>query len=607
MPVKFDNNIISRIQQATDIVDVISEHLSLDKKGKEYVGVCPFHQDHRPSMYVSPVKQIFKCFACGAGGDAFKFIQLRENLSFPAAVERLADRAGIKLERMERRTPASADSQGQGYEVKYLAKVNDWAKKLWTKNLQDEQAGLAARNYISKRQISSESIAEWSLGFAVDGWSDLLDTGKNDKVPPKLMLEAGLIVAGENNRFYDKFRNRLMFPIVDVTGRVVAFGGRTLGDDPAKYMNSPATELFDKSNALYGIDKARHEIVSTGTAVVVEGYTDVMMCHQFGCRNVVATLGTSFTNGHARMLRRYAKRIVLIFDNDIAGTEAANRAIEVCLSQQIDIKIAFVAEGKDPCDFMLSAGADAFKGLVENATDVMEFKWQRLIDGLDGSDNQTDRRSATEDYLRTVATAMKGWRTDDISKRLIIRNISKIMGMEIKELNRELVRLAGRQNRGSSSYAVRNQRVVSIDLGKGYFARAQREILEVLLNEPKLFDKVAGRVVDDVFNVPILREIAGVLFTALAAGETLSVAQLLGRLESVECGPAVLELEEAGKAKGNFEHRLKDALGAIDENNEKIRTSQLKAALNDDETEALRSLSANLGKGNRRNPGMMAG
>ncbi len=606
MPVKFDNSIISRIQQATDIVDVISEHLSLDKKGKEYVGVCPFHQDHRPSMYVSPVKQIFKCFACGAGGDAFKFIQLRENLSFPAAVERLADRAGIKLEHVERRTPASTDGGDQRYEAKYLAKANDWAKKLWTKNLQDEQAGLEARNYISKRQISAESAAEWSLGFAVDGWSDLLDTGKGDKVPPKLMLEAGLIVAGENNRFYDKFRNRLMFPIVDVTGRVVAFGGRTLGNDQAKYMNSPATELFDKSNALYGIDKARHEIVSTGTAVVVEGYTDVMMCHQFGCRNVVATLGTSFTNGHARMLRRYAKRIVLIFDNDIAGTEAANRAIEVCLSQQIDIKIAFAAEGKDPCDFLLSAGAQAFKDLVDNAVDVMEFKWQRLLDGLDGSDNLTDKRSTMEDYLRTVATAMTGGHVDAIGKGLIVSKLSSIMGLKGQEINRELARLAGRQNR-ASSYAVRNQRVVSVDLGKGYFARAQREILEVLLNEPKLFDKVTGRVADNVFDVPILREIAGVLFTALAASERLSVTQLLGRLESVECGPAVLELEEAGKAKGNFEHRLIDALDAIDENKEKLRTNRLKAALNDDETEALRNLSANLGKGNRRNPGMMTG
>jgi len=606
VPVKFDNSIISRIQQATDIVDVISEHLNLEKKGKEYVGLCPFHQDHRPSMYVSPVKQIFKCFACGAGGDAFKFIQLRENLSFPAAIERLADRAGIELERVERRTPTSADGEGQRYEAKYLAKVNDWAKKLWTGNLQDEKAGLEARNYISKRQISAESVAEWSLGLAVDSWSDLLDKGKNEKVPGKLMLEAGLIVSGDNNRFYDKFRNRLMFPIVDVTGRAVAFGGRTLGNDTAKYMNSPATELFDKSNALYGIDKARHEIVSTGTVVVVEGYTDVIMCHQFDCRNVVATLGTSFTDGHARMLRRYAKRIVLVFDNDIAGTEAANRAIEVCLSQQIDIKIAFVAQGKDPCDFLLSSGAEAFKGLVDNAVDVMEFKWRRLVDGLEGSDNLTDRRSAMEDYLRTVAKAMTGGHVDAIGKGLIVSKLSSIMGLKVQEINSALARLAGRQNR-NSSYAVRNQKVVSVDLGKGYFARAQREILEVLLNEPKLFDKVKGRISDNVFDVPILREIARVLFASLADGEGLSIAQLLGRLESVECGPAVLNLEEAGKAKGNFEHRLKDALDTIDENKERRRISRLKTTLNDDETEALRNLSDNLGKGNRRNPGMMTG
>jgi DNA primase len=604
VPVKFDNSIISRIQQSTEIVDIVAEHVSLDKKGKEFVGICPFHQDTRPSMYVSPVKQIFKCFACGAGGDVFKFIQLRENLSFPEAVERLADRANITLERRERaQRPVSSDGEPQRYEAKYIAKANNWAMEIWQGNLRNEQVGLSARNYLSQRQISDESVKEWSIGFAVDGWNGLCDAAKVKKVPDRMMFEAGLAVSKETGRFYDKFRNRLMFPILDVTGRVIAFGGRTLGDDPAKYMNSPATALFDKSNAIYGLDRARHQIVSSGTAVVVEGYTDVIMCHQFGCRNVVATLGTSFTSGHARLLRRYAKRIVLVFDSDIAGMEAANRALEVCLSQQIDIKIAFVDEGKDPCDYLLSAGAEAFGQVVENAVDVMEFKWQSLIDGLEGSDNFTDKKAAMEDYLRMVALAMTGGKVDAIAKGLIVSKLSRIMGLNSKEINRELARFAERQRR-SASYAVPNQRVVSVDLGKGFYARAQREVLEVLLNEPKLFTEIAGRVTVETFEVPILRQIAGALFGTLQEGERFSTVGLLGKLEAVECASVVLDLEESGQAKGNFEHRLRDAVEVIESHAEKGRVKQLKTELRDDDTDALRVLMERLGKNDKRNPGM---
>ena len=215
---------------------------------------------------------------------------------------------------------------------------------------------------------------KWGLGLACDSWDSLLNAASKAKIPTRLLEQAGLIVPKEGGTFYDKFRNRLMFPIWDVTDRVIAFGGRTLGNDPAKYMNSPATALFDKSNSLYGLNFARHSIVSSGMAVVVEGYTDCMMPHQFGCENVVATLGTSLTAGHARLLRRYANKIVLIFDSDVAGTEAANRALEIFLAERIDIRIASVPQGKDPCDFVLAAGKEGFEEVISNAVDVMEYK-----------------------------------------------------------------------------------------------------------------------------------------------------------------------------------------------------------------------------------------
>jgi DNA primase len=603
VPVKFDNSIISQIQQATDIVDVVSEHLSLVKKGKEMLGLCPFHSDHKPSLYVNPVKQIFKCFACGAGGDVFKFIQLRENLGFADAVERLALRAGIKLEPLKRTPGASTQAE---VDPKRIAKANIWAQKHWQNNLYDEQTGKQARQYIAQRQISTESQKAWGLGFALEKWDDLVSKAKAAGVQQNFLVQAGLAVTRETQSggVYDKFRNRLMFPILDVTGRVIGFGGRTLGDDPAKYMNSPATALFDKSMSLYGLDKARHKIVSTGTAVVVEGYTDVIMAHQFGCSNVLATLGTSFTVGHARILRRYAKRIVLVFDSDIAGKEAANRALEVCLTQRIDIKLAFVPEGKDPCDFLLTSGSEAFGRIVDAAVDVMEYKWQRLVDSLGDSDNLADKRAAIEEYLRTVALAMSRGGIDPIAKGLIGNKLSRIIGLSEDKTKSELQRLASRLS-GSNSFAVKNQKVVSVNLGVGLFAGAQREILEVLINEPGLFGSVEGKITVDLFDVPILRQIAEAVFGSLGASEKASLAELTGRIESTEAGAAIIELAQAGAEKSNFKERLEQALTVIAEHMENIEKSRITGDLADDDTESLRKIGEIVAKTNRRNPGMM--
>ena len=601
MSVKFDNSIISQIQQATDIVDLVSEHLSLSKKGREWVGLCPFHADHKPSLNVNPEKQIFKCFACGAGGDVFKFVQLRENLSFAGAVERLAQRAGIKLEPLKQKRKRGEQDDA---DPQYVAQVNTWAQKLWLNNLYHKHHGPKAWTYIKKRQINAESAKEWGLGLALDGWDDLVEKAKTSGISEKRLLDAGLVVSKDGGGVYDKFRNRLMFPIVDVTGRVVGFGGRTLGEKEAKYMNSPTTVLFDKSNSLYGLDKARHQIVSTGTAVVVEGYTDVIMAHQFVFGNVVATLGTSFTIGHARVLRRYAKRIVLIFDSDTAGMEAANRALEVCLTERIDIKLAFVPEGKDPCDFLLTSGRDAFDKVVAGAVDVMRFKWQRLVGSLGDSDNLADKRAAIEEYLRTVAVAMRGSGVDPIAKGLIGNKLSKIIGLSQEQTKHELSKHFGRLNR-STSFGVQNQKVVSVDLPDSLFARAQREILEVLLNEPRLFESVSGRITVEDFDDNTLRKIAQVVFESSARSEKATLPQLLSRLESVQAGSAIVELAQAGAEKGNFKQRLEQALNVVDYHIQDIEKDRMKSTLSDEDAEALRKINEMLPRTNRRNPGMM--
>ncbi|PKL47712.1 MAG: DNA primase [Planctomycetes bacterium HGW-Planctomycetes-1] len=590
---KLDHSQISRIQQANDIVDVISEHVKLTRKGREMVGLCPFHDDHKPSMNVNPDKQIFKCFACSAGGDVIKFIQMREGLSFMRAVERLAERAGIKLTLPKR----TAGQQPEG-DPADIEKVNKWAMKFWQKNLLDNSIGEKCREYIKGRQITEKTSEEYSLGFASEKWDDFLNAAKK-KIPEKLMLAAGLIVSNEQGNYYDKFRNRLMFPIIDASSRVIGFGGRTLGDDPAKYMNSPATIIFDKSNCVYGLDKARHEIVSSGTVTVVEGYTDVIMAHQAGCKNVVATLGTSFTAGHARLLRRYAKNIVLIFDSDTAGAAAAERALEICLAERIDIKLASVPQGKDPCDFVLAKGGQAFKELMGAATDVMQYRWEKLTEKFGSSDNLADRRAATEEFLRTVSAASKGGTLDAIMHGLIINRLSRILQIPAEDIRRELARRGG-PSRQAVINTIENAKVSSVEL-EGFGAKAQAEIVEVLLNEPRLFESAARKIKAADFDVQVLREIWLLIENASAGGAEYSLTDLLAQTESKDVSGLMVKLSDNGQDVETLRKRLNGAMEAMEEcRNKKSQTGK---KTNDDEM--LKRISDIKGKPDRRNPGLM--
>ena len=591
----FDRAIVSRIQQANDIVDVISEHIRLTKKGTQMVGLCPFHDDHQPSLYVSSAKQIFKCFACGAGGDVFKFLQMRESLSFPQAIERLAQRVGIRLPRPNR---GQKSNQAESADPNEVAKVNAWAARYFQANLAHERKGKSARRYLAQRQISPETAKKWCLGLAVDSQDDLLRSAKGKGIALKLLEQAGLVVSRGS---CDKFVNRLMFPITDATGRVIGFGGRTLDEKGAKYINSPTTALFDKSNSLYGLQQARYQIVSTETAVVVEGYTDCIMAHTKGCANVVAALGTSFTAGQGRLLKRYAKKVVLIFDSDTAGAEAANRALEVCLAQGIDIKLTSVPEGKDPCDFLLTSGRQRFEELVNAATDVFKFKWDRLTRRFGSDDTLAGKRSAVEEFLHTIATALYAGNLAAIDRGLIVNRLSGIIGLDGRTINAELTRRLSAAAR-TASYDARTPKA-AVDLGQGLSATAQREILEVLLNEPNLFAIVrrCGITAED-FDVPILGRMAAIVFETLKSKTQPSLAEILAATEAVEVGKCLVQLAHVGEQKGNFKERLTGALKVIQRIQARRKSGGIEAV--GDSTGFLRRVYENTGKENRHNVGM---
>jgi DNA primase len=564
MPGVYDYAAINRVQQANDIVDVVSEHVSLKKKGRELVGLCPFHEDHRPSMYVNPAKQIYKCFACGAGGDVLRFVQMRERLTFPQAVERLAERAGIQLTPVRRAAPPTPGQAGD-IDPNLLARVNAWAAQFFQQCLNDPEKGRHAREYLAGREITPESIKRWRLGLAPNAVDALAKAAAAKKIPPLLLQQAGFVTASNQ----DKFVNRLMFPITDVTGRVIGFGGRTLDDTGAKYINSPTTPLFDKSSTLYGLEQARHQIVATGTAVVVEGYTDVIMPHQVGCTNVVAALGTSFTAGHGRILRRYARRVVLLFDSDTAGLEAANRALEVCLSQHLDIKLAFVPEGKDPCDFILSAGKEAFERVIEQGTDVLQFKWDRLSEKFAAADTLAGKKAAVDEFLKGIAVGLASHNLPLIESGAVIARVARIIGFMERDVRRELARQA-KPVSDPAGAADHEGAARTVDWGQGLAAVAQREILEVLLNEPGLFHSVRQSVSEDLFDVPILSQIAAILLGIIRSDEEFSLSRVLARTESVEMAECIVELQQVGEKKGNYHSRLVDALQVLDRSKRRV-------------------------------------
>jgi DNA primase len=548
-------------------------------------------------MYVNSAKQIFKCFACGAGGDVFKFVQMRENLTFGQAIERLAQRAGIKLPKLKR-TKDQAGKAIEDIDPNQLARVNAWAAKHFHKNLFQTELGKSTMKYLEDRHIPVEIAREWQLGLALDAGDDFIKASGSAKIPSKLLQQAGLVVQ-HSGRSIDKFVKRLIFVIKDVTGRVVGFGGRILEGEGAKYINSPTTPLFDKSTSLYGLEYARESIVSKGIAVVVEGYTDCIMAHAKGCKNVVATLGTSFTNGHARVLRRYANTVVLVFDGDTAGAEAANRAMEVCLSAHIDIKLATVPGGKDPCEFLLDKGKDAFEALVKDAEEVFTYKWNRLNERFKGDDTLRGRKQAIDELLQTLAVTIQAYPQAVTDRGLIVNRLSSLLGLESKRINAELDRRLKRTVMTATVHS-ENQKAAKVVIGTGLKAQAEREILEVLLNKPNLFSKVKEKIAVEFFDEPLLRKVAELVYSTLKEEPEAALGQILVRAESVQAGSLLAELAQSGEEKGNFEKRIDKAVEVFLRQRKRIEIQDL-----EDKDKYLKRLAEEASDENRHSLGMI--
>jgi DNA primase len=486
-PERMHNSLKEKVLESVDIVDLVGEHVALTRKGREYVGLCPFHDDHRPSLSVSPGKQIFKCWSCGAGGDVIKFVQLSQRVDFREALDILARRIGIEPHHQDNHDRSAALRE-------QLRHALTWARAHFQRNFRETGGGKHAAAYARERGMNEATIARFGLGYAADAWNDLLAHATRAGISRDVLQQAGLVTATDNNRTYDRFRNRLIFPICDATGRPVAFGGRTLGNDPAKYLNSPETPLFSKSRVLYGLDQARKSITAAREAVVVEGYTDAVLLSQAGIEHVVATLGTALTDAHVKLLSSLSDRIIMCFDSDDAGLRAADRAVETALRHRVEVAVAVLEEGQDPADYVVKQGPEAFRSLLLSAIAALEFRWNRTLEAY-RQGGQQGQRDALEAFLRFVArVTYQGAMDPVLDQGRLISRLSDLLALPAAVVYEHIAKARAAAARESSSTALNVSDLSEYDLATRRLPQALviavEELFGLALSTPECFDEL---------------------------------------------------------------------------------------------------------------------
>ncbi len=414
-------NSIDEVRTATDIVEVVSGYLPLKKAGAGFSACCPFHREKTPSFHVSPTRQTFHCFGCQEGGTVFDFVMKMDKVEFGEALRLLAERAGVRL-----------DSHAAGEDRAPLLAAHVCAQDLF-RSTYAAGAGTATRDYVAKRGIKPEVAAAWGLGMAPDGWTGLVDAARARGIDSVVLERSGLALPGSTRPgHYDRFRGRLTFPIRDSFGRIVAFGARSLDGSEPKYLNSPETPIFSKGRMLYGIDRLKQH-PRNAPVLVMEGYTDVIMSTQAGVAGCVATLGTAMTSAHARILARYTERIILVYDGDKAGLAAAERGARLLLEGgQLDIQVAVLPGGQDPCDFFLARGEAGVQELLGMTVPLVEFLLERVSQRHDLNE-LSGRLKATNELTATVAAL-----NDPVARELVLARVAEKLGVSVQALQQRV-------------------------------------------------------------------------------------------------------------------------------------------------------------------------
>ena len=519
---RYSEDIVEEIRAKNDIVDVISQYVKLTKKGNSYFGLCPFHNEKSPSFSVSPSKQIYYCFGCGAGGNVVSFVMAYENYSFPEALKHLAGRAGVELPQIE----YSSQAREKAKKKEALLEINKQAAQFYYYLLKAD-GGKTAWDYLTGRGLSEETIRRFGLGYSGKFSGSLYQYLKGKGYADELLLESGLFGMEERRGVYDKFWNRVMFPIMDVNSRVIGFGGRVMGDAKPKYLNSPETMIFDKSRNLYGLHAAKS--TRKGYLILCEGYMDVIAMHQAGFTNAVASLGTSLTSGHASLLKRFTGEVLLIYDSDTAGIRAAQRAIPILKEAGLNSRVVNLKPYKDPDEFIKALGGEAFEQRLDEAVDSFLFR----VHTAEAESDMKQPQGQNQFFERCAQLLLE--LGDELERNLYVEAIVKEYrpyGITADDLKRRVGALALKGTPAQSR--TRPRSTVKEPVKKESASqKAQKLMLTWLVSYPGIFDTVEKYLKPSDFVVPLYREVAELLYQQHSQGE-VNPARLLNAFTDSE-------------------------------------------------------------------------
>ena len=549
-----------RIRQLVDIVKLIGEQIPLRPQGRGFVGLCPWHNDTRPSLQVDPERQTWKCWVCDVGGDCYDFVMRREGMTFPEAKRLLAERTGVPLTRT---VPSRQAVPGSAEDKNTLLQAMAWAVEQFHRFLLQSPQAAAGSSLLAAAPVEQASIDRFRIGFAPLDWDWLLRQAEGTAFSREVLEAVGLAAISERTgRYYDVFRGRLLFPISDPQRRPIALGGRRLDElveEPeksAKYINTRETRLFSKSEQLYGLDLAKDAIQKGRHALLMEGYTDVVIARQLGLENVVAILGTALVAGHIQLIRRFADRVTLVLDGDDAGRKRANDVLEIFLAHQMDLRIITLPDGLDPCDFLLTHGADAMQVLVKDAPDALQHRIQIETQGLDFVKDTHQTHRALEKLLSTLATCPAP-SVESSSERLIweqqiLNRLSRQFQLNEEQLRRRLRELR-HQKRASAPPTAQQHKPDRAGL---QLDATERELFELILQVPEAVPRMLEAISQQQLTSPAGRALYQGLSELVAAGRRPELHELMHVLDNPEMNNLLVDLDLAGQAKSGSDADL---------------------------------------------------
>lgn len=528
---------IERIKQENDIVEIVSETVKLKRAGRNYMGLCPFHNDKSPSFSVSQDKQIYKCFACGEAGNVITFVMKQRNMNFIEAVKYLADKVNIPLNLGNGETSQTARKK----EIIY--KLNVETGRFFFNNL---VADKNAKEYFLNRGIKESTIRRFGLGYSKDSWHSLIYHLKKKGFNENQMLEAGVILRSEQKgNVYDRFRNRVMFPVFDIKGRVIGFGGRVLDDSKPKYLNSPETLVFQKGTNLYGLNFAIKDKMEERYFIIVEGYMDCISLHQYGITNVVASLGTALTVNQARLLKRYADKVIISYDADVAGQTATMRGLDILREAGFDVRVLTIPQGKDPDEFVRTNGKEAFLKLIKNATPLITYRLKRAEEGIDFKNGES-----LITYGERVTEILAD--LNPVEKDVYIKNISEDTGLKEQSLYDLLSMTKNTKKEPFLNKKAENGTKLYVEPA---YLKAEKSLLKLMFKD-EYYDEVKNHISTDEFNLESHKKIFSLICEAKEQGANNIASYVESRCDDIESSKEFVKIREANVLEANDDQRL---------------------------------------------------